>query len=255
MQPEEPEEASNLNSTPALESTGENAVHKGPLRRFADVLVYILHPAFLFFYFFLFIINIYTGYRHLYVVVPLVFLFTVLIPALLPILYARDAFLKKREVRTLPLVGTIVCYAAAFIIIRQAWFTKVPQNIPLLDALGAAVGLMFSSLLLRMLLSLIIGLAISCIITRWYKISLHGNGIGFLLWQVVYYFGYNYLQGSFQPSFEETGLALILLILSAIVLWQRVVSQSHTVGQVVLGFIMGFVGTGLIEWYWPVEWL
>ncbi len=201
------------------------------IRRFflklGGVLAIVLHPCFLFFYCFITLHFLFDPIKFSLIFFELlssVILFTVIIPALFPIIYAKDAFLKKKKYRPISILITFVCYALCIITLILLSFYQASVSIKIGE---------FECILLAILM---IGLFILFISSFWLKISFHANGVGFLtaLCYISAYFWYKF-------SIEIIFSVLFLFITtSSIILWQRVASRSHTFFEVASGFIVGF---------------
>ena len=252
----------------------EKPIRKSFIKKMGDVLVYVFHPAFLYFYFFFLTVNLFNPtFNHAWLVTMLVFIFSILIPASVPFLYAKDNFLKDRRRRTIPLIVTIACYTITYFIIRQFWLPYGLMNNPiqafaeldiLIDVQEIYNGI-FAGYLLKMSLCLTFGLIAILIINRFYKISLHANGIGFLIClPTLFILGILKYPNPYHihPNLKEIELLWYTLIsypfiyiASYLVLWQRLYSKSHTLDQIISGFFLGFTGTALIMSFWPNAWL
>ncbi len=213
------------------------------------VLAIVLHPVFMFFYCFLFLVfsekalsNLREG-NDFWKMSGIIFFLTVLLPGLFPVFYARDAFLFNRQKRPLTLFFTLVCYGLCLLWILMS-FTNISS---LSQNQSQVINLLNSRILIKLLIYLIVGLFALGIISFWYKISLHANGVGFLLalpfmpglpW-MVWIINFNH--------FLSLSAILVVLLCCGILLWQRISSGAHTLLEVVSGFAAGFGITILME--------
>ena len=195
----------------------------------------VLHPCFLFFYCFLFV-NFTITYPlpkiYFYKNIIIVFLLTVCLPSLFPIIYARDAFLKERKFRPLSLLVTLVSYCICYIWLYPGFFMYAG---PIL------------SQQLNLLKILIVGLLCLLVVSFWFKISLHANGIGFLLALTFIPGLHSFLDHNFLSANSFIIIGVVLIIGSSILLWQRVASGAHTFSEVFWGFLCGFGVTLIME--------
>lgn len=152
--------------------------------------------------------------------VPLqVWLLTFVLPGLLIWLLARlgvvsSVELPDRRQRTIPLLLAAACFAAA-----TGLLARQPLAGPLLSRLFGAITL---SVLLTVL------------ITRWWKISAHGVGMGGAIGLIIWLLLLHLLP---QPL---AGVLLgLLLTAAAAVAWARLRLRAHTPAQVALGLALG----------------
>jgi hypothetical protein len=247
----------NLRGTCALNEITENIIpgekQVSSTRKFflkvGGLLAVILHPCFLFFYCFV-ILQIYfvrgawdAAFWKLFVIV---LGFTVVLPAIFPIIYAKDAFLKDRKKRPVTLLFTLLCYIGCLIwlysfypvpdLYSNGWSVYAPSNSTVSILLNNYQYIIILELSLYLLSLLIIGLAMNFIISFWFKISLHANGIGFILALLLIsnamFFNWN--------TFWIISAELIIILLSGILIWQRIASGAHSKNEVIAGLLSGF---------------
>jgi hypothetical protein len=80
-------------------------------------------------------------------------------------------------------------------------------------------------------LAMIAAVVACLVITRWWKVSIHATVAGGAAAMVIYLYG---------------PWLLLLLVLVALVCWSRVVLTDHTVGQVLVGAVLGPVVGGAV---------
>lgn len=154
--------------------------------------------------------------------VPLqVWLLTFVLPGLLIWLLARRGLISSVELpdrrqRTVPLLIAAVCFAAATVLLAQ-----VPLVGPLLTRLFGAITL---------------SVLLTTLITRWWKISAHGVGLGGAVGLIIWLL----LAHRLAPPLGGQLLALMLL-LAAAVAWARLRLRAHTPAQVAAGLTLGAV--------------
>ena len=162
---------------------------------------------------------------HLFEIILIVLIFTILLPILFTILYSKDLFLRNENKRPLVLLVTVLCYSISFFLLRNILHTS-----PTFENLHTPL-----HNLLLFLAVLIIGTIFVLYVTFWFKISLHANGIGFILALI-----------SFLVLDPEIAISIRLLALGitiipcGLLLWQRVASHSHSLREVVYGLCFGF---------------
>ncbi len=146
----------------------------------------------------------------------LVFLFTVLIPVLSVYFLTHDLNLSDRKKRSLPIGITITSYIVCFFALKELF--KGDDEIMPIFVIFLAVT--------------IIGLGSLWLINLFYKISMHGMGIGVITPILI--------MGIFNDkSLSHVIVFCTLLIFAILVLIQRVTSKSHTISEVVSGFVLG----------------
>jgi len=146
------------------------------------------------------------------------FIFTGLLPALpIWLLMKRgevnDLFISKREERTMPYLFSFMAYVfwALFM-----WRTLQFPMFIVAMGMGSAV-----SIFIIILINL-----------RW-KISAHAAGMGGLCGSV---FGVCY-----RTAINPVWFLAIILLISALVAFSRLELKAHTPGQVLAGFVVGFI--------------
>jgi hypothetical protein len=228
--------------------------------KFGGILAYVLHPCFLFFYFFVllyFSSGIYPGYAQFWQNILIVLALTVLLPASFPFFYARDGFLKDRKKRPLTLFFTLICYIGCFIWLTfkipvpdlngNGWNVYGPGHNDISDLYSGVFIIHYMALFI--LFMLISGLILLFMVSFWFKISLHANGVGFIL---AMFIG-PYLMSVIINLHNEAVYIinsvsilsmlkiLVVLIFCFILLWQRVASGSHARKEVFWGLGTGFL--------------
>ena len=217
------------------------------LRKFflklGGILAVVLHPVFLFFYCFLVVhFAVYNSSLgiHFFEVFGIIFGLTVLLPAGFSLLYAKDPFLKDRRKRPLTILFTLFCYATCFLWLRSF----------LHEILAFGHWYEEANSLLFLLGQLIVGMLIVFYINFWFKISMHANGVGFIItWMVLIAIFISV--GSLDPDSEfNISLACLIIpglisLLCVLLLWQRVASKAHTIREVLYGLFFGFIITFL----------
>ena len=146
------------------------------------------------------------------------FIFTGLLPALpIWLLMKRgevnDLFISKREERTMPYLFSFMAYVfwALFM-----WRTLQFPMFIVAMGMGSAV-----SIFIIILINL-----------RW-KISAHAAGMGGLCGSV---FGVCY-----RTAINPVGFIALILLISGLVAFSRLELKAHTPGQVLAGFVVGFI--------------
>lgn len=146
------------------------------------------------------------------------FVFTGVLPAL-PILLMlkrgdiNDLFISKREERTMPYLFTFMAYVfwALFM-----WRTMQFPIFIVAMGMGSAISI-FIIVLINM---------------KW-KISAHAAGMGGLCGAVI--------GVSYRTAINPVMLISVILLISALVAFSRLELKAHTPGQVLAGFVVGFV--------------
>jgi hypothetical protein len=183
----------------------------------------LFHPLFLFFYLILYLVyftDLFLLYRyspHLWMFLLYVFLNTVVIPIIIILFYSRDLMLKDKENRTIPYIIMIVVYGfMLFFFIR----------------------FYISVLVLRYLISLIIGLISLTIINIFYKPSLHTFAMGSLM---AFFIRIYFLHPGmfFYPL-------MIMILLAGITGSARLALNAHTKEELLAGYGIGTVVTFVV---------
>jgi hypothetical protein len=178
-----------------------------------NLIAKIFHPVFLFLYLLLIYYVIYGNGISLPLFL-LSLLFTIALPIAFIYFTTDDIYLNDRKKRVLPLLITVSLY---FVFYWVSGFFSIPYFLKLY------------------LLSLSIGLFFLILINFNFKISLHGSGIGSFLPFVIFL--------AFQSGFglQFWLLSGFSLFAAYLVLRQRLISNSHTLAEVISGFLLGFV--------------
>lgn len=118
--------------------------------------------------------------------------------------------------------------------VRERERRLVPLGLCLLSTL-VGLGIMLVGDAPREVLALAWSMVATCVaclaITRWWKVSLHATVAGGAVAMVAFLYG---------------PWLLLLSVLVALVCWSRVVVEDHTVGQVVVGAVLGPVVGGAV---------
>jgi membrane-associated phospholipid phosphatase len=171
------------------------------------------------------------GYNddNLFVIIPffkyrillLFLIFTAIFPAMLIYHLKKNNTIKSIEMddkldRKIPInLTAIFCFVLFAMLWYQTRGSILPFYIYALPLIGA-------------ICILIVG-----VITRWYKISLHALGAGFL---GGFLFFYSYLNNMFQYDF----ILWIALLLGGIIMSARMYLNKHSLSQVLTGYALGF---------------
>jgi|GEM_PF-5649113 len=183
------------------------------------VLAVVSHPAFYTLYIsFIFYYSLVSPI----ITLVIILLFSLLIPAALPKLIHNDFFLKDRLKRPRVLIMTAISYAICLVLLRQCvWVTELSFAIKLIYLLLTTQSLC---------------LLFAAYISLYYKISLHGIGLGAILFMPI---AVIWLEPSYFSSFNWVlyyGIGLPYVLLVSL---QRVSTKAHNVGQILAG--MGLV--------------
>lgn len=154
-------------------------------------------------------------------VLLLAYLFTILLPTLLIHIYRRYQGwnlieLGHRERRMVPYIISIICYFTCIYIMERLHMPHFMGNI------------IVAALLVQM---------VCAFINIWWKISTHTaaiGGVGGALFGFAYYLGFN----------PVWWLCLVFLI-AGMLGSSRMILRQHTLGQVVGGFLVGFVSAAI----------
>lgn len=208
----------------------------------------IFHPIFLFYYCFLFIHISFASNRFgifSLLILLVIFIITVLLPAVYTLVYAKDIYLTNRRKRPKTILFTLLCYGICFILfniidLKDIYFNGTqdyydPGNV--------------IRIYLRLYFIMMTELLILALISYKFKISLHASGIGFFL-ALSFMYGlpwemwHRILPGNI---FNFTGL--FILLCCALLLWERIASGSHRIIEVISGLTLGFGITFLFDAY------
>ncbi|VBB47015.1 Phosphoesterase PA-phosphatase related protein [uncultured Paludibacter sp.] len=145
-------------------------------------------------------------------------LFTAILPTL-PIVWMmrkgeiHDMFISKREERTMPYLFSLLAYV--FWVLFLSRTLHFPMSLLVL-AIGCVV-----SIFVMVLINL-----------KW-KISAHATGIGGLAGGI---FGVCY-----QMAINPVWLFVAVVVVSGLVAISRIYLKAHTISQVIVGFLLGFL--------------
>lgn len=192
------------------------------MRTFLKIISYVFQPLLMPLYGIIILLQIpvfgfYSSWYHIIAIVGTI-LFTGILPAL-PIFLMmrkgeiRDLFISKREERTMPYLFSMLAYVFWVLFL---WRTLgFPPNL-LIYAIGCVVAI----------------IAMTFINLKW-KISAHLTGIGGLAGGI---FGVCY-----QMSINPVWLFVAVIIVSGLVAVSRLYLKAHTLGQVIAGYLLGFI--------------
>jgi hypothetical protein len=160
------------------------------------------------------------------------FLNTFMLPALMVYYlhragYIKDMTLTNLKDRRLPYFGTAIIYGFA------TYFFG--YKLTIIAEMAPQIAHILGSIMLSILLVAIISL--------WWQISAHGVGIGGVLGAVV---GVALVQGQDAMLYP----LIILLILTGLVASARLRLNAHTPLQVLLGWLLGLLVSGVAVVYW-----
>ena len=182
--------------------------------RAGKVLAIVFHPVFLFFYLVIVLVAVDKHCSENWVVLILTaFLFTVLAPIIFTLFNQKNLFLPNKKQRFFPLLFGSVCY----------FFTLwLLQGFYLPDYLGF------------FLISIALSSFILSFISLFWKISMHANGLGSVSGLIF---------SQMQSNIFYYSLIALWALFVLIILTQRIVSKSHTIIEVIAGFVMGMAIT------------
>lgn len=188
------------------------------LKNIATVLSVLFHPIFLFFYLILYLVyftDLFLLYRYssnLWMLLVYIFINTIVIPLVLILFYSRDLMMKDKENRTIPYMILIVVYAFMLFFFIKFYI---------------------SALVLRFLISLIIGLICLFISNYFYKSSLHTFAMGTL---IAFFIRIYFLQPEvfFYPL-------MVMLLLAGIIGSARLALDVHTKPELFVGYGIGTI--------------
>ena len=192
------------------------------LRKLADVLAILFHPVFLgtavLLVFATQEYDLPTNGSTFLLICASIFFFTLIIPVAATYLINKDIHLQHREQRYWPLLITFVSHLALYLLL---------QNIHMQPLLTIGVTLLT--------LNVVVLLAF----TSFVKASMHANAIIIV---TVIYIVLSIVKFSPEPPPLQFYLILcFFLILFSLVIWQRLISNAHTVKELIAGFISGLV--------------
>ena len=150
-------------------------------------------------------------------VLAVVYFFTILLPTFLIHLYRRYQGwtlieLGSRERRVVPYLISIICYFTCLYLMRQ-------MHIPYFMRSIVATALFIQ--------------VVCAMINVWWKISTHTAGIGGVAGALFVF--------SEVFSFNPTWWFCLVLIVAGVLGTSRMILRQHTLSQVVVGFLVGFV--------------
>ena len=155
-------------------------------------------------------------------VLAVVYFFTILLPTLLIHLYRRYQGwtlieLGSRERRVVPYLISIICYFTCLYLMRQ-------MHIPYFMRSIVATALFIQ--------------VVCAMINVWWKISTHTAGIGGVAGALFVF--------SEVFSFNPTWWFCLVLIVAGVLGTSRMILRQHTLSQVVVGFLVGFVSPFIV---------
>ncbi len=186
---------------------------------FGKILAIVFHPLFMVMYFTIYL-SLAAGFSPLGDVLTIlfcVFFFTVLLPGATTYFLREDIQMSDRKKRSLPIGFTIVSYIACYFVL--SYFKTNFTNI----------------FIIGVLVIFIIGLSLIWIINKWYKISMHGTGIGAIFPVILYFLYFACISHSWRTIIAN----FIILFFGILVLFQRVLSRAHSKNEVLSGFALG----------------
>ncbi len=193
------------------------------MKRFLKSVSYIFQPLLMPVYGMILLMQMqyfkYLGHTYQSIAILGTFLFTGLLPAI-PILMMlkrgqiKDLFISKREERTMPYLFSLLSYVFWIVFLMRV--LNLDFSIVIL-----AIGTLFSLLI------------IVFINFKW-KISAHAAGMGGFVGSI---FGL-----SWSVHIFPLPLITVSLLLSGLVAISRLYLKAHTLGQIIAGFCLGFVG-------------
>lgn len=193
------------------------------INKFATFISYLFHPLFVFFYVFLFLlfqsdllIGILFRYR-IYLIIAYLLGNSIIIPLILIYFFQRDFFLENRRQRTIPYLIVIVAYIFVFIFL---------QRYPLPE------------IIMKFLLSLIIGLSILTLLNLFKKISLHTCAAGATL--------AIFLELTIATSHDFFIPLIFIFIFNGLIGTSRLLLKKHTPFEIYTGYLLGIATTFLV---------
>jgi len=196
----------------------------------AKIISYIFHPllmttfifTLLLYFFPNMVYSIRNEFRWQFIIA--VFLITFIIPGISSLMLKRTGYVSSlqmpdRAERKWPFIFTIFIY-----IIDSFFFYKTFQQ---------------DSFFVLIIALVTFNMIVLAIISLWWKISIHGAGVGGLL---IFYLVCSFLSHSPLNLF----LLIAIIMISGAVMSARLLLNSHTLSQVVVGFCVG-LSTGLLS--------
>lgn len=190
-------------------------------KHFAEFVSRILHPFYMTTYGLLILFN--SSLKLLFstqekaVTLIVLFIFTLLLPALIIFFLHKkkkisNFNISNRKERTIPFLCVFFCYMLCAVLLIT--FGLTPSFIPML-LIGSAFSILFLTL-----------------ISFGWKISAHLTGIGGLCGTI---FG-----TSLWLNVNTMNIFIIVILLSGVLAYARIVLKEHTLGQTLCGFLLGF---------------
>lgn len=194
--------------------------------KIAKIISVIVHPMFILTWAMLIMLNLDAYFVMIlpdklrWTIILLVFGNTALLPAILIWIMAKRNIISSlqmplKEERTYPYMIFSIFYASTFFLLRNI-------GLPQLYYMFIAGGL--------------VSIIIATVINFFWKISIHMIGIGGLTG--------GFLALSFKSLIDEPLLIIILLLISGLVGFARLQSNSHSPAQVYIGYFLGFITVG-----------
>lgn len=163
--------------------------------------------------------------QQFWLIITPILLFSFVIPGLLIYMLYRmrvisDLSLTKRHERFYPYLITLLSYTAMMLFYYRM---NMPKWFLLMIAASIAI------------------MVIAIIITVWWKISAHMFGIGGLMGGAL---SVSYFVERSNPYYMFMGL----FILAGLIGTSRLILKRHTLGQVIAGFLLGFLVSFVFVW-------
>lgn len=197
------------------------------LNSISNALVKVFHPVFLFSWFFIFYLNsikqeadIYTYFKVLGV--------TSVLPVAFAIIVLKDLHLIQHRKRLWAILFTGFC---GIIVLLDGYFNETI----LLDNLFI-VTCLISMILCQLMLFLLTFLD--------YKASLHAAGVGGILPYLIIIF----ISLSVDRNITIAQVS-ISIIAGFLIIRQRFISKSHTLPELIAGFMVGFLTSGMLLYF------
>ncbi len=198
-------------------------------RKFANALAIVFHPVFMG----TMVLLAFAAKRdglpvsYMLIAMALILLFTLVIPVAGTYLLHKDIHLKNRSQRFWPLVITFISHVTLYFMLKPFYSQKL---------------LMIGVILLT------INLLVLFAFTSFIKASMHANAITIVM--CIYIIAYGILTNGQLLNFQSVpaGFYLsfgILFLLFCITIWQRLVSEAHTLSELIAGFFSGLASVGL----------
>lgn len=158
-------------------------------------------------------------------IVAIVYFFTILLPTLLIRLYRKyngwsHFQLGNKERRMIPYIISIICYFSCYYILN---FFHVAHFMSIVIIFAILTQIMCA------------------IVNVWWKISTHTAGVGGIT-GAIYFF-------SLYLNFNLMWWLCLLILIGGIVGSSRMILRQHSLSQVVMGYILGFLVTLTVLFY------